>query len=264
MDLKGINRYQHFGLRGSWLEHFFEYGSESFSKGQLGNRQYDALKVWLREAGLLSAASRGEKTGIPTPLFEKIRPLGPYNPLAWAIIWTNLAYRSTIVKWYMIHVNAGEVYEKSDLVYMLGDSYSQSSRDNAVTALFETLRHSPIGSALKQGIPIPAGTSFRYAKQGWETPEAVAILYALYVWAEKTGRYTFTLTQMEHSRGDSSAVGVDPVSIFGLSPETFRTILQEIALHYDRYVRVTFVADLDNVRLFPEHRSLDIIDIALG
>lgn len=261
MDLKGINRYQTFGLRKSWLEHYFTSKSECFTMGQLGNRQYDALKVWLREAGLLSTANRGERTGLPTLLFEKIEKLGPYNPLTWAIIWVNLAYNSVIVKWYMVYVPIGEVYEKSDLVFMLGDDYSKATRDNAVTALLETLRHSPIGSVLKQGIPIGSGNNMRYAKQGWETPEAVAILYALYLFAEKTGRYTFTLSQLSEVRGKEGVLGVDPVSIFGLNPDTFKSLLQELALLYDKHIRVTFVADLDSVKLFPEISSMTILDL---
>lgn len=53
MDLKGMNRYQHFGLRRPWLEHFFAMKESCFTAGKLGTRQYDSLKVWLREAGLL-------------------------------------------------------------------------------------------------------------------------------------------------------------------------------------------------------------------
>lgn len=261
MDLKGMNRYQTFGLRKPWLEHFFENGSSCFTMGQLGTRQYDALKVWLREAGLLSAANKGEKTGLPTPLFDKLKPLGAYNPMTWAIIWANLAYNSIIVKWYMLYAAPGEVYEKNDLIFMLGDDYSQATRDNAVTALLETLRHSPIGSVLKQGIPISNGSSFKYIKQGWETPEAVAILYSLYLWAEATGRYTFTLTQLAEVRGKSDVLGVDPVSIYGLNPDTFKDVLQALALNYEKYIRVTFVMDLDTVKLFPEISSLDVLDL---
>ena len=261
MDLKGMNRYQHFGLRRPWLEHFFANREDCFTMGILGNRQYDSLKVWLREGGLLSASGKGEKSGVPTPLFEKVQPLGGGNPLTWAIIWTNLAYNSIIVKWYMLHAPAGEIYEKNDLVFLLGDDYSKSTRDNAVTALLETFRHSPIGTVLKQGIPIPNGNSFKFSKQGWNTPDAVAILYALYMWAEATGRYTFTLSQMASARGNADAKGVDPVSIFGINPDRFKDILQDIALQFDKYIRTTFVADLDNVQLFPEYKSIDILDL---
>lgn len=261
MDLKGMNRYQHFGLRRPWLEHFFENKEDCFTMGALGTRQYDALKVWVREANLLSATGKGDKSGVVTPLFEKLRPLGAGNPLTWAVIWANLAYNSIIVKWYMLHAPAGEIYEKSDLIFLLGDDYSQSTRDNAVTALLETFRHSPIGSVLKQGIPIPSGNSFKFSKQGWNSPDAVAILYALYLWAEATGRYTFTLGQMESARGNSEAKGVDPVSIFGINPNRFKDILQDISLQFDKYIRTTFVADLDNVQLFPEYSSIDILDL---
>ena len=261
MDLKGMNRYQHFGLRRPWLEHFFNLKENCFTAGQLGTRQYDSLKVWLREAGLLSAAGKGVKAGVPTPLFEKVEHLGAGNPLVWAVIWTNLAYNSIIAKWFMLNVPAGDIYEKNELVFQLGDDYSKSTRDNAVTALLETFRHSPIGSVLKQGIPIASGSSFKFSKQGWNTPDAVAILYALYMWAETTGRYDFTLSQLEASRGNPDAVGVDPVAIFGINPDKFKDILQDIALAYPDYIRTTFVADLDNVKLFQNYKSIDVLDL---
>ena len=261
MDLKGMNRYQTFGFRRPWLDQFFEYKDDFFTMDKLGTRQYDALQVWLRESGLLTASGKGDKSGVATPLFEKLKPLGAGNPITWAILWTNLAYNSIIARWYMLKAPAGEIYEKSDLVYLLGDDYSKSTRDNAVTALLETFRHSPIGTVLKQGIPIPSGNSYKFSKQGWNSPDAVAILYALYVWAEATGRYTFTLGQLEAARGNSDAKGVDPVSIFGINPDRFKDILQDIALQFDGYIRTTFVADLDNVQLFPEHSSLDVLDL---
>lgn len=261
MNLKGMDRYKTFGLRRTFLEQFFQFGTECFTMQKLGIKQYDALKTWAKEGGLLSMENKGEKAGTVTPLFEKIKPWTAGNPLTWAVIWVNLAYNSTIVRWYMLHAPAGEIYEKNDLVFLLGDDYSKSTRDNAVTALLETFRHSPIGTVLKQGIPIPSGNSYKFSKQGWNSPDAVAILYALYVWAEATGRYTFTLGQLEAARGNSDAKGVDPVSIFGINPDRFKDILQDIALQFDGYIRTTFVADLDNVQLFPEHSSLDVLDL---
>jgi len=261
MDLKGMNRYQHFGLRRPWLEHFFEFREECFIQEQLGKCQYDSLKVWLREAGLLFPAGKGEKSGTPTPLFEKIERLGAGNPLVWAIVWTNLAYNSIITKWFMLNVPSGEIFEKNELVFQLGDDYSKSTRDNAITALLETFRFSPIGSVLKQGIPIANGVSFKFSKQGWNSPDAVAILYALYMWAEATGRYDFTLSQLEASRGKTDVVGVDPIAIFGINSDKFKDILQDVAIAYPDYIRTTFVADLDNVKLFSNYKSVDVLDL---
>ena len=261
MDLKGMDRYKHFGFRRVWLEGFFKDKTNYFAMGEIGTKQYDSLKTWLRDADFLSSANRGEKIGNVTPLFEKVENFESGNPLLWAIIWTNLAYNSVISKWYMLNVPTGDVYDKNELVFQLGDEYSKSTRDNAVTALLETFRHSPIGSVLKQGIPIAKGNTFKFSKQGWNTPDAVAILYALYKWAEATGRYDFTLRQLEEARGNADALGVDPVVIFGINPSNFKNILQDISIHYDKYIRTTFVADLDNVKLFQKYKSIDILDL---
>jgi phosphoadenosine phosphosulfate reductase len=161
----------------------------------------------------------------------------------------------------MLSVSPGEVHEKSDLVFMLGDDYSQSTRDNAVTALLETFRHSPIGSVLKQGIPVQVGGNWRYAKDGWETPEAAAILDALYLFAEKTGRYTFSLRQLEETKTDPEALGIDPASVFGLKSSKIKEILQEMAIHNKEYIRVSFVKDLDTVHLTQDVKSIDIISV---
>ncbi|NLB77118.1 MAG: phosphoadenosine phosphosulfate reductase family protein [Crenarchaeota archaeon] len=261
MQLKGMNRYQTFGFRRPWLEHYFEHGTDCFTMGQLGNRQYDALRIWLREAELLITASRGDKSGTPTELCERLRPLGAGHPLVWAVIWTNLAYNSVITRWYMLYTEIGETYDKAELIFMLGDDYSPSTRDNAVTALLETLRHSPVGAVLKQGIPIPDGASFKYIKQGWDAPESIAILYALYKYAEKTSRYTFTLTQLANTRTSADAKGVDPASIFGLNPNYYKEILQSIAISFPEYIRVVFVQDLDNIILVPEKKPIDVLNL---
>jgi phosphoadenosine phosphosulfate reductase len=262
MDLKGMNRYQHFGLRQPWLQHFFDLETDCFTAGVLGNRQYDALKVWLREAGLTYANDQGEKAGQPTELCRKLEARGAFDPFVWAVVWCNLAYRSTIVKWYMLNVGVGDSYEKGELVFMLGDDYSQSTRDNAITALLETFNKSPIGAGLKQGVPVEIGGKTKYFKQGWETPDPYAVLYCMYLWAEATGRYSFTLSQMQNVRESAEPIAMDPVAVFGLQPVQLRDILQALALHFDSYIHVSFVADLDNVSLMENVHSIDIIDLA--
>lgn len=169
MNMKGMNAYQHFGLRQPWIEHFMADGVNCFGQGVLGNRQYDALKVWLRDAGIIE--SNKDKTISVTSLGEKLIQRGSYNPFVWAIIWANLAYNSTICRWYCLNTEIGATYEKGDLVVMIGEEYSKSTRDNAVTSLLETLRQSPIGSALQQGIPMELSkTTYSYYRAGWEYP----------------------------------------------------------------------------------------------
>lgn len=266
MDLKGMNRYQHFGLRNAWIEHFFEEGNDCWSSKELGNRQYDALKVYLKEAEIIDVNPNTSKNGQITNLGKSLMELGPYHPLVWAAIWTNLAYNSTLVKWYLLYVPAGEIYEKSELVDMIDDMYSVSTRSNAITSLAETFVNSPIGSTLEMGIPIPSGNSYRFYKKGWATPEASAILYAMYRYAEKLdGHYSMTLKELKSIRANrpENFVGMDPVTIFALDEDAFKSMLQDLANTYPEFIKVAFVADLDNITLNSEKTSLDVIRMEL-
>lgn len=260
MDMKGMNPYQHFGLRQSWLEHFFNEGLDCFSMTVLGNRQYDALKVWLKEACIIE--TKKDRSLAITSLGEKLKTYGPYNPFTWAIIWSNLAYNSTITHWYCLNAEIGATYEKEDLVVMIGENGSKSSRDNAITALTETLRQSPIGTALKQGIPLElTRNTYSYLRAGWDYPHAVALLYALYLYAEKAGRKSFTFTELLNAHSNPDAVGMSPADIFGIEAKTFREHLQGLAVNFPKYIRVSFIANLDNI-ILEDFTSLDILDLA--
>lgn len=259
MDMKGMNPYQHFGLRQVWLEHFMNEGIACFNQGILGNRQYEGLKAWLREAGLI--AINKDKSLYETKLSEKLKKLGPYNPLTWAIIWANLANNSVISKWYCLNTEPGATYEKADLVVMLGDRYSKSNRENAITALAETLRFSPIGSAIKQGLPIElTKNTYSYYREGWDLPDAVALLYALYLYAEHTGRKIFTFTELANAHTKPDFPGVSPHDIYGIDLKAFREQIQGLAMTYPQYIRVSFVANLDNI-ILEDYTSIDIIDL---
>lgn len=266
MNLKGMNRYQHFGLRNSWLEHFFELQNDCWNSKELGNRQYDSLKVWLKEAEIIEVNPQTNRNGQISKLGKKLIVLGPYHPFVWTVIWTNLSYNSTLIKWYCVCVPSGEVYEKGDLIHIIGDDYSESQRDNAVTSLAEIFRHSPIGNTLELGIPMPSGNSFKFYKKGWGTPDAPSLLYAFYRYAEKMdSHHDFTLKELESVRKKrpENFVGIDPVSLFGLDEGNFKEMIRNLAIHYPEYIRVNFDADLDNIKLFSDKSSLDIVDLVL-
>ena len=261
MDMKGLNPYQHFGLRQAWMEHFMTEGIQCFEQGILGNRQYDALKVWLREGGLIET-NKKDRTISVTPLGEKLIKIGPYNPFMWAIVWANLAYNSTICRWYCLNAEIGATYEKGDLVVMLGENGSLSSRENAVTALAETLRFSPIGDALKQGLSIELSkNTFSYFRAGWDYPHAVALLYALYLYAEQTGRRSFTFSELVSAHSNANSAGISPSDIYAIDVKNFREAVQGLAMQFPKHIRVSFVANLDNI-ILENYSSLEILDLA--
>ena len=260
MNMKGMNPYQHFGLRQAWLEHYMNEGVKCFSMGVLGNRQYEGLKVWLKESGLLSTDEN--RNLITTELFEKISPFGSYNPLTWAIIWANICYNSVISHWYCLNSDVGTTYEKGDLVVMIGENYSKSTRENAITALTETLRMSPIGASLKQGIPIElTKNTYSYLREGWDYPHAVVLLYALYLYSEHVGKKSFTFNELANARNNPDARGISPHDIYGIDLKVFREQVQGLAITYPKYIRVSFVANLDNI-ILENYSSNDILDQA--
>ena len=261
MEMKGLNPYQHFGLRQAWMEHFMSEGVSCFDKKVLGTRQYDALKVWLRECNMVTYDKKSKSVSI-SPLGNKLIQMGAYNPLVWAVIWANLCYNSTICHWYCLNAEIGATYEKGDLVVMLGENSSKSNRENAVTALAETLRFSPIGDALKQGLPLELSrNTYAYLREGWDYPHAVALLYALYLYGERTGRHGFTFTELVNAHNNPNAPGISPADIYGIDVKAFRETVQGLALQFPNYIRVSFVANLDNI-ILEDYSSLDILELA--
>lgn len=263
VNMKGLDPYHHFGFRQAWLVHFMEEGIDCFSQGILGTVQYSALKTWLKDAEMIGTIRTGNTNAVTvTPLGEKLTAMGPYNPFVWAVIWANLAYNSTICRWYCFNAELGAQYEKGDLVALLGDQFSQANRENAITALTDTLRQSPVGASLKQGIPVELSkNSFSYLRNGWDYPHAVALLYTLYLYSEKTGKKSFTFTELVNSHNSMDSKGISPSVIYGLDIKAFREAVQGLALSYPKYIRVSFVANLDNIVL-EDYTSLDILDLA--
>lgn len=256
MDLKGMNCYQNFGFQQNFLEHFMTYGVDCFSRFELGKLQYTSLKKWLEHSKIIEI-SKKDRSVVITELGNKLIEIGPYNPLTWAVIWANLAYNSIICKWYCLNAELGAGYELGDITTLLGESYSPTTRKNAVGSLFATFKHSPIGAGIKQGLLIDK----TYIREGWDYPDAVALLYALYLYAEHTGRKTFTFTELVNAHTNPNAQGISPHDIFGINAKSFKEQIRGLALTYSQYIRVSFVANLDNI-ILENYSSNDILNLA--
>ena len=134
-------------------------------------------------------------------------------------------------------------------------------------ALDELLRReTPLGPTLGLGIPIKKGNTYEFYKKGWEMPDSLALLYAIYRYAEKSnGHYNLTLTEFANvrSRHGKGVSVIDPVSLFGLDASKFKDMVQALAIQYPDFIKVSFVADLDNITLYEDKSSLDIVDLML-
>jgi len=125
------------------------------------------------------------------------------------------------------------------------------------------LTKSPIGSFLQQALELSTSNrTTTYLRDGWKMPDAVALLYSLYLYAEHTGRHAFTLTELIKAHDTPDAPGVSPGDIFGLDNKKLRECIQGLALTFPDYIRVSFINDLDNIVLESKHTSLNILDLA--
>ena len=261
--MKNPDKYRNFGFRRAFYEHFVDEGVGCFDMGVLGKDQYTALKQWLADAGMLKVEVK-ETSGKTnerilkeiTPLAEKLIPMGSFNPFPWAIMWANLAYNSIVSNFFCLNTSAGDIYDKAFLVDAMSSDIDAKYRGQAVNSLLSTFRDSPIGSYLKQGIQIDNS----YLREGWDYPHAIALLYSLYLYAERTGRRTFSFTELMNAHNNPESKGMSPHDIYGIEPKAFREQVQGLAISYPQYIRVSFVANLDNI-ILENYSSVDILDL---
>jgi len=247
-----LTDYSGFGIRQEWLRKLVEVGENwSLQSSGLGNKQFSGLRSWLKHAEI-------DISGKGMLSIDLLREFGSDSDFTWAVIWTNLARNSQIVRWYISQVKWGSVVSKDDCVKMTAEyfpNHTERTRRNAVTAIFELFTKSPIGSRLGIGIPSMNSRQQRVEKRGWVKPLGDVILYSLYRFAETNNRYEFTLNELYNSESYES-----PYALFGLAQTKLMSILRGISSTRPDLVRVEFVRDLDNVYLNRNYSPKEVLE----
>lgn len=257
MSSKNIDRYKNFGLRQEWVEILFEDVNNFWTNDRMGTHMFKSFEKWGKEAGLI------DRNNYLIPEIFKFIELGADNPMLWGYIYSNIAYNSSIFNWYIRNTCFDTEYQVSDLQIMLGDDYSETTKKNALSAMKETLKASPIGWLIGQGECTMKGkviVSLR--KNGWTEPEPLSILYSLYLFAEHHdgGNYNFTLSELYDDSDEREALS--PKKIFGTDEITLKAIMQGLANNYSDYISVDFNKGImENVFLNRDKKSLDILSL---
>ena len=92
-------------------------------------------------------------------------------------------------------------------------------------------------------------------------PHAVALLYSLYLYAEHTGRKSFTFSELVSSKNNPDATGMSPSDIYGIDIKALREQIQGLAISFPEYIRVSFISNLDNI-ILENYTSLDTLSLA--
>ncbi|MBC7325899.1 MAG: hypothetical protein H5T99_11405 [Moorella sp. (in: Bacteria)] len=171
--VRGWSRHQQFGLRQEWLELYLDRPHAWEAAGALGNRQVQALKVWLKTAGLVDGGGR------ETFLASLFRAQGMEAVLPWELVWTNVVFNFPTAAWYVTGPATGEwtTGELTELLLRDVPRLAKRTACNAVMELVGLLERTPVGRRLNQGAVLP-GRPRHIRRLGHNYPTAAAILYA--------------------------------------------------------------------------------------
>ncbi len=249
------SKFQNFGLRRDWLIFFLRNLNDWFVKTNLGNRQVESLKTWLRESHLLD---KNNKPTIIAKLLSEI--INECELLIWEIIWINLYYSENLIKWYLNTFDWGVDISGRDLVTKLledDNNAKEKTAKNAISSLFNLFDCSPIGYELKIGVIEKRGRERYVKKIGTDGIHPLVVAYSLYKAAEHIERRDFTVSELY-----SKEFKGGPYKLFGISRDKLERVLRGLQEDKEQILRVDLVADLDNIYLRDDLSSLDIVKIA--
>lgn len=260
MEKKNIAGYQTRGFRQDWLELFFDYnaGTEFWNNDRMGPNMFLAFKTWLKDSNMIVGET-------PTNICTKLQSLGSDSLITWGIIWSNLAYCSPLVNWFITNLTIGIEYDNAALQILFGDLYSKAVKESAIKSIKETLKASPIGNECQMAMACcntKGNSIISFSRESWQNPEPLVILYTLYLFAEhcEGGNYNFTLLDLYDDSKDR--VALSPKIIFGTNEVVLKSIMQGLANNYNEFISVDFNKEImENVFLNRNKTAIDVLNL---
>lgn len=257
----GINRYNDgMGLREVWLKKYFANYQSFFENDNHGlNPRYQIppFTNWIREAGILNKDNK-EISELGKIMSQKIAT-NPHQ--VWEIIFINLTENSEVTNWFFSHVPFGRNFTKQELEIMIQDSYpdlKDRTLKNPLNSLLNTFKESPLGGPIPVATPTNINRKPGITRLPHNELSLVGAAYSLYRYAEKTGRYSFTLTELYNPEQTEGIVRQ-----FGIEREALEQILRSLEQDNNQVLRSELKMGLDNIILREDLTSEDIVKLLL-
>lgn len=229
-----IKGYKTFGLRDEWVDEYVSDPENFWTSTLLGSAMFDSFKAWTKDAGLLNAKNQ------PTPFGELMQKIYSENPtLFWEIVWINLTYSSFIVNRFVSRIAPGKSFDKkylADEISAVESVSSLSTLNNAVGALMDMFKNSPIGEDLMQGEEFDK----KRLRQAYEDLSLEALAYSLYLYGEKNEISEFRVADLYNSderKGVAMEFGIAKTDLIkklrALSSDTNRILIAELNMGLD-------------------------------
>ena len=193
-----IDRYNTFGLREEWLDMYFADPETYWENNGLGPKQIPAMKNWLRDAEIIDAKNNITELGtILANIYQD------QKQLVWEIIWINLTYNSFVCQWYAARVKNHEKFSKSLLIEMILEEfpgvYKERTVKNAVDALINTMKESPIGNEFYQYEQEGKDIAFR---NSFDDVSEEAVAYSIYKYGRDKGISMIRITDLQNQENE--------------------------------------------------------------
>lgn len=255
-QMTGLNRYLSVGVKDEWIRFFFENGYEP------GARKTDVMYTFLSDAGIL-------KQKRFTPLGEKIKQMGLFETIPWAIMLCELVYTPAF-NWFVKNIPFGNPYTFENLSIALDGLVTEKAKSEFWNGFKQILDTMPYGYEMRFGVP---DIEKKFDKNGeekkklisitrwnWPTPIPLVVLYSLYKFAEACGDYyEFTVSRLMNYSINSD--GISPTQIFGIEENELKTILQGLTASNGDFITATFTHDLDTISLNRNKKASDVLDL---
>ena len=261
--MSGINRYNHFGLRESWIIPLLELRNDFFpwtESHPLGNKMVQSASSWFQQALLVQS-----KTRKPTLLVDLFGKFGSTHMVGWELIWIALANNSVLIKWFVSIVDFDKAYIMEQLAAWLRESnpeLGQSTIKDGLTSLKETITRSPLSGNNGIAEVIMKGRSVQSITRKAKDVHPLTILYGLYLIADKAKRGNFNVSRL--LTADIESAFVSPIVAFGITPDRFKKQCEGLRTRYPDYISTSFTHGNDGLEVFSEKYNFeDIIKLAL-
>ncbi|MDD4108664.1 MAG: phosphoadenosine phosphosulfate reductase family protein [Prolixibacteraceae bacterium] len=256
--ITSIDRYNRFGLRDKWLNQYFINPNNYFhGENDLGIKMVPAFLNWLKDSEILNNSDK-RISDIGMMLQKQYKNS---NDLAWEIIWINLIYNSTIVKWYSRDIEWNSALNREDLESILKNSFpdiKDSTKLNGLASLINMFVETPLGSKFKFWEIQKRNSKTIIRKAPFENVSSISVAYSIYRYANDKNRYNLTVSELyapEQKQGIYKE--------FGVSKERFQNILRTLQENINGIVKVDLVMGLDNISLREDLTYTEVLKLLL-
>ncbi len=257
----GINRYNDgMGMRGTWVDKYFDTYDTFFDNNEHGlNPKYQIPPFinWLREAYILNVDNKNiSEEGKYMAKVYGTKPL-----IVWELIFIGLCENSEICTWFHRTIDYNRTYTREEMDIILQDSYPElkdRTLRNPFNSLLNTFKESPLGSSIPVGVLGKEQNKVTLIRRAHDGISLVALAYSLYRYAERKKRYSLNASEFYD---ENQTEGI--YRQFGISRETFESLLLSLQEESNHVLRAELNMGLDNIILREDLTSLDILRLML-